>query len=61
MLRIGYCCGDLYQHVVADSVEGLLPGHNRENVHVTCYQLQEKTDAKTNILKGMSGEENAWV
>jgi predicted O-linked N-acetylglucosamine transferase (SPINDLY family) len=57
-LRIGYLSGDLYDHVVADSVEGVLLGHNRDNVHVTCYQLQAKTDAKTARLKELS---DAWV
>jgi protein O-GlcNAc transferase len=58
VLKIGYLSGDFYEHVVADSVEGVLPGHSRENVHVTCYQLQAKSDHKTNRLKELSDE---WV
>ena len=54
MLRIGYLSGDLCDHVVADSVEGVLLGHNKDNVHVTCYQLQATTDAKTLRLKALS-------
>ena len=57
-LRIGYLSGDLWDHVVADSVEGVLLGHNKDNVHVTCYQLQATTDAKTLRLKALS---DRWV
>ena len=31
-------------------------GHNKENVHVTCYQVQAKTDEKTQRLKDLSDD-----
>jgi predicted O-linked N-acetylglucosamine transferase (SPINDLY family) len=34
--------------------QGVLKGHNRANVHITCYQLQSQTDERTKRLKDLS-------
>ena len=55
-LKIAYFSADLKTTVVASCLQGILKAHNRDEVHVTCYQLNANDDEMTEQLKALSDE-----
>ena len=56
-LKIAYFSADLKTNVVAGCLQGILKAHDRDKVHVTCYQLNAEDDEMTEQLKALS---DAW-
>jgi predicted O-linked N-acetylglucosamine transferase (SPINDLY family) len=55
-LRIGYLSGDFRAHPVAHFILPVLAGHNREQVHVTCYANQTSNDDTTKRIRRRADE-----
>lgn len=50
-LKVGYVSGDLHDHPVACTLDGLFENHDRSRVEIFAYSTRQRTDAVTEKLK----------
>ncbi|HEY8606811.1 MAG TPA: tetratricopeptide repeat protein [Noviherbaspirillum sp.] len=57
-LRIGYVSGDFGTHPVGFLIRDVLPNHDRDRFHVTCYSMMRASDPVTEAIRASADE---WV
>jgi predicted O-linked N-acetylglucosamine transferase (SPINDLY family) len=50
-LKIGYLSAEFYSCVLMGCVEPILEAHSRDEVHITCYQINKREDETTERLR----------
>jgi len=53
-LRVGYLSADLFNHSLGTNVAGLIQGHDRDQVEVTCYAEIGRPDEMTDHIRSIS-------